>query len=176
MARQPAPTATVPSPRRLRAGRAVLELLVQLPRRPSSPRLQRQPISWFLPAPGESVLVAPTFGNYAPVPTFTIYSQVTVTVPSGQTTGTNGPDFGLNLFGDMHGSTNLGSLVVDSANGHIYDTYGGTLGYDLTRAVGHWLGRMPRALRSNSRSTPLSPAVWYRWPIRSVASRTTTKA
>jgi hypothetical protein len=79
---------------------------------------------------GDTVLDAPLL-NITPSGTTIFDSKVTVTVPTYTTPGTdNGPIFGLDIFGDG-GGTNVASLVLDSANGRIYDSVGATT-FDLS--------------------------------------------
>jgi len=85
---------------------------------------------------------------------FEVTAQVDVkigTIPTG--TSGNGPDFGLNLYGNG-GALQIGSLVVDSSDGNIYDTAnGGAVDLITDGGPPNNVGGDPVALTSNSVET-----------------------
>jgi len=80
----------------------------------------------FSHAVGENTLAAPTYGTFTDSNPFTVVSKVTVTIPTFTGSGTNGPVFGLDVFGNV-GAANLGSLVVDARDGEIFDSSGASV-------------------------------------------------
>jgi hypothetical protein len=55
---------------------------------------------------------------------FTVTAQVDVKIPTFSGTGGNGPNFGLDLYGN-NGALEIGSLSIDASNGNIWDTANG---------------------------------------------------
>jgi len=55
---------------------------------------------------------------------FTVTAQVDVKIPTFSGTSGNGPNFGLDLYGN-NGALEIGSLSIDSSNGNIWDTANG---------------------------------------------------